>query len=158
MTTLTKPDSPRERNRHHFTLYAKGHYIRRDLITDLTILVAAHSDIPPPHVRSIDIINVLVEEVVTQWMAQPESGQRITDFLLRFRSELLHASAPTTPTQFDEILIRHCLGYFCGRKVYDGTHVLLDIGEPDPGVLPLSHSHEKQTSPELPTITDEARA
>lgn len=157
MTTPPKPDSPLEREMHNFVLYSKGHYAQRDLMTDLTTLVATRADIAPHHVRSIDIVNVLVEEVVTQWLAQPESGHRITDFLLRFRSELLHASAPTTPTQLDEILIRHCLGYFSGRKVYDGTHVLLEIGEPDPTVLPLSDSHANQTSPELATLTKDTK-
>ena len=158
MTTSSTPDSPLARGMHHIVLYSKGRYAVQDLMTDLTTLVAERADLDPQHVRAHEIVNVLVEEVVTQWLAQPESAQRVTDFLLRFRAELLRTSGSITPAQLDELLIRQCLGYFSGRKVYDGTRMLLEIGEPDPKVLPLSHSQTKQSNTDRPPISAGTRS
>lgn len=158
MTIRHKPENPLERGMNHFYLYSKGHYQQHDLITDLQALVAARAGLKPEHVRPADMVNLLVEEVVTQWLNQPESPHRVTDFILRFRADLLRESPTNKPPDVDLLLITQCLGFLSNTKVSDGTRVLLEIGEADPTVLPLSNSNKSQTRKDRTTITERVRS
>ena len=124
----------------HFTLYSKGHYEKSDLMSDMKTIAAHRAQTKPKHILESDIVFLLLGEVerltgITEHFLQ--------QFVTRIREDFVFWPAilkfPRTPT-LDEVIITACLGELATTKVKDGTTVYLNLGEPDPTVLPLSNS------------------
>jgi len=121
----------------HFYLYAKYWYQKSDQLNDLRRIMAHRCGIDQEHVRPVDIVEVLLEEVERLRRGRPHF---LKGFLLEIRKEFLiwpavmpHTTAPT----LDEVIIQACLNELAHATVtQDGVNVL-HLGEPDPSILPL---------------------
>lgn len=129
-----------DRGNHHFVLYAKGHYQETNTLTDLKRIMSHRCNFPADQVRIADIIHVLLDEV-QGLLRKKENGVR--DFILRIREDfqvwpnVLKTSPPPT---LDDVLITACLGELSTAPVKQNGHIVYDIGNADPAVLPLKQT------------------
>ena len=138
MTTSHPKTSPLARGTHHLYLFSKGHYQQTNLLSDLQIIVAQRAGIDPRHIRTSDILGLLVEEVADVWLRTPRAPHRIGDFLSSLRVAILQQLPHGSMEEIDLLFIRQCLNVLAATKIREGSHLLLDIGHPDPTVLPFA--------------------
>ncbi len=122
---------------NHFILYAKGHYREDVLLDDLKKIMAHRLGWKPDDVQIKDIVFLLSGVVETLTVNRPNFLQA---FLMRIREDFLvwpnvlpRSKQPT----FDEVLIQACLGELGTAEVRSGAHVRINLGSPDPTILPL---------------------
>lgn len=134
-------DMLNENSMRHFLLYAKGHYEKSDLMTDMKQIAAHRAQMKPEHIRESDILFLLLGEV-ERLAAKKEHF--LQQFVTRIREDFVVWPAllrtPRIPT-LDEVIVTACLGELATAKVKDGTTVYLNLGEPDPAVLPLTKTY-----------------
>ncbi len=108
-------------DRRHLYLYAKGHYEKNDIVKDLRVIVAKMCMMYPEHVVEGDIAHWLLEEVYKHIKTK--------DDFFRFFSLTYYSWG----NKID--IIRNSLSFLKFIKVKD---IDIELGQPDPHVLPLS--------------------
>jgi len=110
----------------HLLLYAKNHYRKTETIFDLKQILS--------HETGINLENVKLREVyeiLAGLFVKYATGDQRKDFFVRLFSEKDSVKIGDVILQF--------LAALSVQKVRDGDRVLIDIGEPDPSVLPLNN-------------------
>jgi hypothetical protein len=108
-------------DRRHLYLYAKGHYIQSDIIQDLKTIVAKMCMMYPEHVEKTDIIHWLLKEVYQHIKTEED--------FFKFFSLTYYSWG----NKID--IIRNSLSFLRFIRVKD---IDIELGQPDPSVLPLS--------------------
>lgn len=121
----------------HFYYYAKYWYQQSDQMTDLRRIMAHRCAIDQDHVRPVDIVEVLLEEV-----ERLRAGRThfLKGFLLEIRKDLLiwpAVTPKTTAPTLDDVIIQACLNELAHAMVTQDGVKVLHLGEPDPTILPL---------------------
>lgn len=121
----------------HFYYYAKYWYQQSDQMTDLRRIMAHRCAIDQDHVRQVDIVEVLLEEV-----ERLRAGRThfLKSFLLEIRKDLLiwpAVTPKTTAPTLDDVIIQACLNELAHAMVTQDGVKVLHLGEPDPTILPL---------------------
>lgn len=129
--------NPLKRGTHHLYLYAKNHYQQGNALTDLQTILGKRAGIEPKHIRSNDILVILLDEVADVFQRQPSNPTRLSDFVLRLRTDVLHRPPYSTTQDLDLIFIQNCLSILSIVKVREGKRILARIGTADPTILPL---------------------
>lgn len=128
---------PLKRGTHHLYLYAKNHYQQENVLTDLQTILGKRAGIEPKHIRSNDILVILLDEVADVFQRQPNHPYRLRDFVLRLRTDILQRPLQSKAQDIDSIFIQHCLSVLSIVKVREGKRILARIGTADPTILPL---------------------
>jgi hypothetical protein len=125
---------------NHLILYAKGHYKRTDLLADLKLIVAERCALDPEHVSNND-----VWQVVSSALIEHASKRQMEEYLGRLFQKGIWDYNRESVISFahdDDCPIRRALGMVTGILAHlpvldkDGN-VILELGQPDPKVLPL---------------------
>lgn len=134
----------------HFYFYAKYWYQQSDQLNDLCQIMAHRCAIAQEHVRPVDIVEVLLEEVERLRRGRIHF---LKGFLLEIRKEFLIWPAIITNTKapsLDEVIIQACLNELAHATVTQDGVKVLHLGEPDPTILPLHpRPHALQKGGEL---------
>lgn len=125
----------------HFYLYAKGHYMKTDVIEDLKKIFAKRSSIPLECCQVRDVTQVLLG---LAWKHITESGNPehyFVEFISRLNPvDIWGQERWSGSVGFWKILLADCLSVLRLTKA-EG----LDLGTADPAVLPLEGSCNKLT-------------
>ncbi len=117
----------------HIILYAKGHYKKRkSQISDLKVLLSDCSGIPLRYVTSNDVLFVLVG---LTYPAIKDSGNSDAAFM-RFCTNILEERSDDVRTR----IIRSCLRILHLMKVKKDGLLVINLGKPDPEILPLKET------------------
>ena len=109
----------------HFYLYAKNHYQIDDVFYDMKVIQGNYCGMPPQYVSDRDILNRLLSLVYLHVVIDRDSGlQQFVSFTSKFGAN-------------DDLRwkIQTCLSVLMTAEVKD---IYYELGEPDPGILPLS--------------------
>jgi len=117
----------------HIYLYAKGHYQKSDMVEDMKVLLCERSG--SKHITTEDIIIVL-SSLVYPYI---ENQYRFRHFLADLDPESYWKWQCDISDQytFQKALISKCLAVLSMVKVMEGKKVIMDLGNPDSGVLPI---------------------
>ena len=113
----------------HVWLYAKGHYERDDCLEDLKIIIAERCLLYPEHVSTEEVFNVLL--TITQ-----EHMQKHLYVPMLLEVFGLRKLFPNKPHEMEDG-IRLLLSNISTISVRDKGEILIDLGKPDPKILPL---------------------
>ncbi|HUO78325.1 MAG TPA: hypothetical protein VMU21_12195 [Thermodesulfovibrionales bacterium] len=109
----------------HFLLYAKNYYLKTETISDLLKILSHETGLDPRSVKLWDVYEVLAGRFVKY-----TRGDQKKDFFMRMFSE-------GDSVKIGDVVLQ-LLAALSVQKVRDGETVLIDLGEPDPSVLPLN--------------------
>lgn len=139
-----------ESNYRHIYLYAKGHYAQGNEILDLRVILAKRSNMQPNQIGRRDIFQVVLNAVMESIAAGCHEYRY--DIMMRnllediwSRGDRLFSSG--RPEDISDAVIKSMLSTLMMCRVFshDGVR-LIELGEPDPEILPLKH-HPKVEMP-----------
>jgi len=116
----------------HIFLYAKGHYAHSDVITDLKILIGRRNALEPKYVSVNDIMTVLLEITLPH-----VNKSQMKNFIMDLAPGRKFLFYNGDKYSFNESVIHQCLCVLALTKVCDHGNILMDLGDPDPSILPL---------------------
>lgn len=122
-------------NRHVY-LYAKYHYRRTDFLEDLRLIFARRNAIEPRYVYDGPIVGMVLEIVYPHIRGEHQWGEIIGRIL-----EIQPWETTVDPVSLHDLFNRTLgalLGVLSMVKVLDEGRKILELGEPDPGLLPLN--------------------
>lgn len=125
----------------HIYLYAKGHYKEGDLIEDLQKVFGERNAIDPECVSAEGIMQMLLT------MTQPHvnDSYHFRDFVVDLHPSNHWKFSSKSTYIFEHAVIRKCLSVLAMTRVLDGDKVLIELDDPDPGILPLSKSAQAKS-------------
>lgn len=125
----------------HFFLYAKGHYKTGDLLEDCKKILGEWCGVDPQYIRAEDVVGHLIQGVYPFiFNSNPDVG------IMRFREFIKNASpdwnifrlSPNpAPYVYWKAMLETSLSVLALVQVKEQGTLLLDLGEPDPKILPL---------------------
>ena len=125
--------------KRHFYLYAKGHYKRsEDLLDDLKHIAAAYCGMSVEQYRDSDLIILLGKEVF-QYI---KNENVFIDMLKELHPDSLRSNFFMEGEPYIIRLMAQFLKFLVFAKIRDGDHVIINLGEADPEILPLSESEK----------------
>jgi hypothetical protein len=127
----------------HVILYAKNHYERGDLITDLKRIYSLRNAIDPEHISKSDILSCLIN-LVEKFVSNPATECRFS--LRNFLSDIDPNSwlYKTVKYDFDTVCIEKCLSIIMLTRILnDNMEEIVPIDNPSEEVLPLSENANK---------------
>jgi hypothetical protein len=114
----------------HFYLYAKNRYQRSgSLMEDVRRLVAEYVGSDPQSLTDGDVLRVFWEVVYPEIDKLPYRREKLLEIMARLLGNLQLVSVAD--------LIALMLPILTTVRIKEGGRVLLDLGEPDPTILPL---------------------
>lgn len=125
----------------HLWLYAKHHYIQRDVWKEVRWLVGARCLIEPEHIKDGDILLILGNFILP---ALQSSSYQLQQFLGRLSpSHMWHFTLrqdpfDQTPERYEDRLLGGYLSIMHMTAVKDGDRVLIPMCDPDPMLLPTT--------------------
>ena len=117
----------------HIYLYAKGHYQKGDLVEDLKRILGERSGIESEHITAADITHMLLK-IVSPCIKTP---YHFKEFVLDLHP-LNYWRLSRGTYSFEQAVIRKCLSILRGMQVKDGDEMLIELDDPNPGILPLT--------------------
>ena len=121
--------------KRHFYLYAKGHYERsNDLIHDLKQIAAAYCGMSPKHYRDKDLI-ILMGKEVFQYI---KNENVFIDMLDELSPDSNRTLMFLNGEPYMIRLMSQFIKFLNLARIRDGDHVIINLGEADPDILPLS--------------------
>jgi len=123
-----------------FYLYAKGWYESKDMIVDLRTIASKIYMIPFESTTVSDVVNILLT-IIGKEMATPEKFYGFMESISPDNWKLKFFGV--TDYSFNDSVIRACMSIMSIAKVVDikddGTETtILNLGEPNPDILPLA--------------------
>jgi hypothetical protein len=116
----------------HIILYAKNHYVKRDTIEDLKIIISHRCDVPSGQLGLQAVLDNLIK-VTYKYI--PKNEHHFTKFIERLNP----AYDTMRNDESTEIrTIRACLNVLARIQVNDGDLVLVELDEPSRDILPLT--------------------
>jgi hypothetical protein len=125
----------------HFYLYAKHWYQRTTIEQDLKTIMGRYSAASPEHIRTIDVMEVLLREVFKCLTLLGRNSNRFVDFVTRLR-DIEAWKARSVEDRLDDVILSNCLIELELAQVRDGNRTLIHLGDPDPSILPLRDEAE----------------
>jgi hypothetical protein len=119
-------------------LYAKNHYKRGDLITDLKRIYSLRNAIDPEHISKSDILSCLIN-LVEKFVSNPATECRFSlyDFLKAIDPNGYYRNKKVE-YDFDMACIEKCLSIIRSTTVFDGNgKEIVPLDNPSEEVLPL---------------------
>ena len=109
----------------HFLLYAKNYYRKTETISDLLTILSHEMGLDPRSVKLRDVY-----EILAGLFLKYATGDQKREFLMGMFSE-------RDSVKIGDVVLQ-LLRVLSVMRVRDGEIVLIDLGEPDPSVLPLN--------------------
>ena len=109
----------------HFLLYAKNCYRKTETISDLLTILSHEMGLDPKSVKLRDVY-----EILAGLFLKYATGDQKKDFFIQMFSE-------RDSVKLGDVVLQ-LLRVVSVLRVRDGETVLIDLGEPDPSVLPLN--------------------
>ena len=128
-----------DRADRHIWLYAKGHYKITDTVEDLKKLMGERSNIDPEYITSGDIISVLLSVVYPLI----SSEEKTKDFIIGLHPENYFKASNSGDYTFQDAFFKKCLSVIRYVTVRKDGEWIIDLGEPDPELLPLMVTNRK---------------
>ncbi len=107
----------------HFYLYAKNHYQMGDYLEDLRTIIASYANIQREYIRDYDIVEKLLRLVHLHLKGDEHFVRFVSSFFEVQSNSLIHT------------VVKASLVVLMLAEVKD---IYYELGEPDPGILPLS--------------------
>ncbi len=117
----------------HVYLYAKGHYKEGDLVEDMKKVFGKRNAIESEYITAADITHMLLK-IVSPCMKTP---YHFKEFVLDLHP-LNYWRLSRGIYSFEQAVIRKCLSILRMTQVKEGDEVLIELDDPDPGILPLT--------------------
>lgn len=121
----------------HFYLYAKGHYQKDDLWTDLAHITGDYAGIAPSCVGRGDVL-FLLSHAAAEALCQRHGAITKHAFAYFIRDLLKNQNVSRRlgqdPLSLEELLARRFISQLAITEVAG-----LDLGDPDPAILPLAN-------------------
>jgi len=109
----------------HFLFYAKNRYGKTETISDLKTILSHETGLNPGSVKLGDVYEILVGLFLKY-----TTGDQKKDFFMRIFAE-------RDSVKIGDVILQ-LIGALSVLKIRDGERVLIELGEPDPSVLPLN--------------------
>ncbi len=109
--------------------YAKGRFQRQNLFKDLRILVGNYTALRPEDVSDGDILVVLCDSALPFLFASHNPRHHLTEILLRL-------GAARNQEQPSHLVAEELLLILRLIRVKDGEHTIVELAEPNYGLLP----------------------
>lgn len=121
----------------HIWLYAKNWYEQTNLMDDLKKIIAFENCCDINNVREINIFEIILHETFP-YLREKNDGNLVQWFIECFKNwESLSISKWYKDSITREDIIRNCLSVLSQVKIKNNNEILIDIGNPNPNVLPL---------------------
>ena len=128
-------------SKRHFYLYAKGWYKKTDILQDLKVICGTYSGLDPNDIKLGDIFVVLSEEVY-KYINTLNAFMHFVDDLASI-SAWIYRDIPRDIEYYWIRVLRRYMNILSITRVHDDEDVLiLNLGDPDPKILPLWDSVE----------------
>jgi len=145
----------------HVVMYAKDHYVHTDLLKDLGIILGKRSNIDPEYYydrHPMQIVNQLLpaayeaignsgnpEYYFTKFIedSAPENNWKVGGVCTHnvFGQRLNNGKEPEP---YSTRVIRSILSIFRNMAVIKGGERVIELGDPDPSILPLSKGYAER--------------
>lgn len=123
-------------------MYAKNHYKKTDVISDLKRIYSLRNGIDAEHIHKKDILRCLINLVEKLRDNEFEMHFSLIDFLSDIdpNNNYFWSNHQIKSYDFDEVCIRKCLSLIQCVKVFDGEKQILPLDQANENVLPLRKS------------------
>lgn len=123
----------------HVFLYSKGHYEKKDTIQDLSRILSQRNCLCEAHISASFIMEALVRIV---YPLIKNSEYYFVDFMTSISphsfENVYRSGVLKEGYSYEHAVIAKCLSFLRQTRVKDNGVVLLDLGCPDPEILPIS--------------------